>query len=154
MGYYNNKGDGRSLPNTNKSSNNEQQDIKPFLKEITKENLADLINKTADDVAQCIKNGANSYTQIRKFYDELLSLQNQMKKYKQGKSEKESFETVLPMIYLVKSKAAYAKGKGNINNNLEKFFMFYIEKITNEEALKFFMLYFEAVLGYLRRYTK
>ena len=153
MNNYN-KGNGKNFNNTNKPYNNEQPDIGPFLKEITKENLPELINKTADNVAKCIKKGTNSYTQIRKFYDELLSLQNQMKKYKQSKSDKESFEIILPMIYLVKSKAAYAKGKGNINHNLESFFKFYIEKITDEETLKYFMLYFEAVLGYLRSYTK
>lgn len=131
----------------------EQQKIEPFLQEITKGNLADLINKNAEKVANCIRNGLNSYTQIRKFYDELLSLQNQIRKY-QNTDKKESFETIKPMIYLVKSKAAYAKGKGNINENLEKFFMFYIDKITSQEELKHFMLYFEAVLGYLRRISK
>lgn len=146
------KGNGKDFHNSSKPSNhekpnNEQPDIIPFLKEITNDNLAELINKNADNVAKCIQKGANSYTQIRKFYDELLSLQ------KKAANDKD-FKTIQPMIYLVKSKAAYARGKNNINDNLEKFFMFYIDKITNEVSLKHFMLYFEAVLGYLRRYTK
>lgn len=147
MGNNHIKANGRDFQNSNKQANNEQPDIGPFLKEITNENLAELINKNADNVAKCIQKGSNSYTQIRKFYDELLSLQ------KKATNDKD-FKKIQPMIYLVKSKAAYARGKNNINDNLEEFFMFYIGKITNEENLKHFMLYFEAVLGYLRRHTK
>lgn len=147
MGTNHIKANGRNFQNSNKQANNEQPNIGQFLKEITSENLAELINKNADNVAKCIQKGSNSYTQIRKFYDELLSLQ------KKAANDKD-FKKIQPMIYLVKSKAAYARGKGNINQNLENFFIFYIEKITDEETLKYFMLYFEAVLGYLRGYTK
>ncbi len=144
---------GRDINHNNKNSNNETQSIKPYLKELTKDNLADMINKNADVIAKIIKQGENSYTQVRKFYNELLLLQKQAQG-NQNNIESGEFEKVLPMIYLVKSKAAYANGKKNINDNLLTFLVFYIEKIKNIEQLKYFMLYFEAILGYLRLDSK
>lgn len=144
---------GRDINHNNKNSNNETQSIKPYLKELTKDNLADMINKNADVIAKIIKQGENSYTQVRKFYNELLLLQKQAQG-NQNNVDSGEFEKVLPMIYLVKSKAAYARGKKNINDNLLSFLVFYIEKIKNIEQLKYFMLYFEAILGYLRLHSK
>lgn len=144
---------GRDINHNNKNSNNETQSIKPYLKELTKDNLADMINKNADVIAKIIKQGENSYTQVRKFYNELLLLQKQAQG-NQNNVDSGEFEKVLPMIYLVKSKAAYANGKKNINDNLLTFLVFYIEKIKNIEQLKYFMLYFEAILGYLRLDSK
>lgn len=143
----------RDTKHNNKSFNSETQSIKQYLKELSKDNLADMINKNADVIAKIIMQGSNSYTQVRKFYDELLSLQKQAQENTKN-AEIGAFEKVLPMIYLVKSKAAYAKGKKNINDNLLDFLVFYIEKIENIEQLKYFMLYFEAILGYLRLYSK
>ncbi len=141
------------IKHSNKSFNSEMQSIQPYLKELTKDNLADMINKNADVIAKIIKQGSNSYTQVRKFYDELLSLQKQAQG-NQNNVDSGEFEKVLPMIYLVKSKAAYARGKKNINDNLLSFLVYYIEKIKNIEQLKYFMLYFEAILGYLRLHSK
>lgn len=141
------------IKHSNKNFNSEMQSIQPYLKELTKDNLADMINKNADVIAKIIKQGSNSYTQVRKFYDELLSLQKQTQG-NQNNVDSGEFEKVLPMIYLVKSKAAYARGKKNINDNLLSFLVYYIEKIKNIEQLKYFMLYFEAILGYLRLHSK
>lgn len=119
---------------------------------LTKENLTDKIDK-ANKVAYKIFIEKDSYTQIRKFYDELLSLQKQVKDLKQNKDD-ESFEKTLPLIYLLKSKAAYAKGRDNIHNTFYEFITFYISNIKNSKNLDDFVLYFEAVLGYLRYYSK
>lgn len=135
-----------------------KQDKKPYNSEsikfetLTKENLIDKIDK-ANKVAYKIFCDKDSYTQVRKFYDELLSLQKQVKDLKQNKDD-ESFEKTLPLIYLLKSKAAYAKGRDNIKNTFYEFITFYISNIKSAKNLDDFVLYFEAVLGYLRFYSK
>lgn len=128
---------GKDLSDDNKQSFN--------FKPLTEDNLANMISN-AEIIAKKIADEKDSYTQIRKFYDELLLLQKQVKY--------NDYKKIEPMICLLKSKSAYAHGRKNIHDTFFKFITKYIDYIKNTKDLDNFILYFEAVLGYLKYYTK
>lgn len=115
-------------------------------KPLTEDNLANMISN-AEIIAKKIARKKDSYTQIRKFYDELLSLQKKVK-------SDNDFEKIQPMVYLVKSKAAYALGRDNIAEIFYEFITQYVSNIIDKNSLNSFLLYFEAVLGYIKYYNK
>lgn len=129
----------------NKNAFNNDKKVFNF-KPLTEDNLANMINN-AETIAEKIARKKDSYTQIRKFYDELVSLQKKVK-------NDNDFEKIQPMIYLVKSKAAYALGRDNIAEIFYEFITQYVSNIVDKNSLNSFLLYFEAVLGYIKYYNK
>ena len=81
--------------------------------------------------------------QIRKFYGEVLSIEEKLKAQK-------NFELVKPQILMLKSKAAYAANPNNqkIPNSFKKWLFDMVDSIKNENDFKAFKLTFEAIVGY------
>ena len=109
---------------------------------------AELFNKEAEDFArtfsQSAKREANKSTQIRRFYDELVSWQERVN------GNDEEFKKYEAFIRMLNAKVAYAKGRGLVDENFEKWFRDCIAATTNARALNHFRLHFEAILGFLR----
>jgi len=97
-----------------------------------------------------------SLNQIRKFYDELLSYQNQIEN---ANNELEKFRELLPYIKMQKAKVNLAYQKKNVNTNFKKFLDLNIDYIIEgyeedlEKSLKKFNIFvslFEAVIAYAK----
>lgn len=88
-----------------------------------------------------------SGSQLRKFYDEVKSLEKKIGKI--------GWNSVFPLMKMLKSKILYATAPTKINkkekevyNNFKNFIIENIDSIKDEKDFKAFCLYFEAVVGY------
>ena len=86
----------------------------------------------------------NKSTQIRRFYDELVGWQERIGGVDAKFKQYEAF------IRMLNAKVAYAKGRGLVGNEFERWFRECIKSTTNAKALDHFRLHFEAVLGFLK----
>ena len=130
----------------------------------------DLFSDIAEDlVFKCIKFLTSkdrenkrkiSINQIRKFYDELLSYQNQIEN---AKDQREKFRELLPYIKMQKAKVNLAYQKKNVNTNFKRFIDLNIDYIVEryeenlEKSLKKFNIFislFEAVIAYAKGVIK
>ena len=102
-----------------------------------------LLDKKARQVAEEIMDAKPtlSVTQLRKFYGEFKNLE---KMYRANRE----IDRVLPLIKMVKSKAAYAANQRKIPINFKKFFDTYIDYIEDSQEFEAFILFFEAVVGF------
>jgi len=83
-----------------------------------------------------------TYTQIRKFYDEVLRLKSDYEK-------NNNFRRVLPYFRMLKAKANVAFERGNINKNFKTFIEKNVDYVgDNKERFKIFCTFFEAVVAY------
>lgn len=110
---------------------------------------SELFNKTAKEWADKIGTGKGGVqnTQIRKFYDQVLDLNNKAKHNDDFDGE------ILPFIKMMNSKVAYASTrKGTSGNIVNKAFVDMmnscINQVNTKEQLGTFKLFFEAVIGF------
>ena len=84
-----------------------------------------------------------SRTQLRRFFGEFRSLEKRV-------DSAPKFETVRPLIKMVKSKVSYAAGRenGRITPSFKEFLLTNIDRIDDKKDFQAFMLHFEAVVGY------
>lgn len=119
---------------------------------VKEEKLEELIRDEAKKFAEGIinmrKKQEDAYTQIRRFYDELVRIQTK------SKDDNDSFDKYLPAVYIIASQAAYAQARGKLSASFEKFIVENIRAITIKDDLDKFILYFEAILGYLKYFEK
>jgi len=116
----------------------------------------DLFSDEAEKIVKCFLNKVNntdkdrrgkvrkklSYSQIRKFYDEVLNLKAQ---FENGIS----FREILPYFRMLKAKANVAYQRDVINTNFKTFIEKNVDYIgDNEEKFKIFCTFFEAVVAY------
>ena len=105
-----------------------------------------LLDKEAEEKAKKFVNprDRNSLTsaQLRKFYNEFKGLEK--------KVAARGFEATLPLIKMVKSKAAYSANPKNqkIPMAFKDFLSENIDAINQERDFDVFMLFFEAVVGF------
>lgn len=117
-----------------------------------KKGLATLIRDDAMVYAEQIMNNRGSrdnYTQIRKYYDELVRLQQ-----KSISCDEESFKKYLPSIYIIAAKSSYAISKKILTQSFGNFIEKNIKGVNTKEDLNSCIMLFEAVLGYLKFYDK
>jgi len=109
----------------------------------------ELLNETALKIARGI--GAGKYdvqnTQIRKFYDQVLELNNK------AKHSDDFVGEVLPFVKMLNSKVAYASsrksnGKNIVNKQFVDMMNSCINQVDSKEKLEVFKLFFEAVIGF------
>lgn len=88
------------------------------------------------------KSNSLSSAQLRKFFNEFRQLEK--------RANSQGFETVKPLIKMVKSKASYAANPNNpkIVTKFKDFLVNNIDKIETEKDFGAFMLHFEAVVGF------
>lgn len=112
--------------------------------------LKDLIKDESERFAEFIsKNNKDTYTQVRRFYDELVRI-----KYLYNMNMSKGFEKYLPSIYIIASKALYANKRNTLSKYFSNFIYENVRKIETADDLENFILYFESVLGYLKYYIE
>jgi len=112
---------------------------------------SELFNKTADKWAEKIGNGKGGVqnTQMRKFYDQVLSLQQKAAKM----SEEEFQSDLLPFVKMLNSKVAYASTRSSgggkiVNQEFVDMMRSCIDQVSTKKDLQTFKLFFEAVIGF------
>lgn len=109
----------------------------------------ELLNKTAQKWANDIGAGRGGVqnTQIRKFFDQVLELNNKAK-------HSDDFEgEVLPFVKMLNSKVAYASSRNSaggklINKTFVDMMNSCINQVNSKESLAVFKLFFESVIGF------
>lgn len=89
----------------------------------------------------------NKYTQVRKFYDEVLKLKQKLQ------TEQASVEEVLPYLKMLNAKAAYAKARKHVTDKFVDFIKESIANVKDKESFYVFTTFFEAFMGYYRSYA-
>lgn len=89
----------------------------------------------------------NKISQIRKFYDEVVKFESDVKKG-------EKYELILPYLKMLNAKAAYAEGRKLITGEFKAFIKQAIEQLTENDQKTFnlFSSFFEAFMGYYKYY--
>ena len=90
------------------------------------------------------RSNKNKPTQIRRFYDELVGWQERIG------GDEAKFKQYEAFIRMLNAKVAYAKGRGLVGDEFERWFRDCIKSTTSAKALDHFRLHFEAVLGFLK----
>jgi len=136
-------------PSYNKSSNAEVTTPLPAfnLAQISKELFDTIADECANKIAIANQEGKNKPTQLRRFYDELVLYYDRIE-------DESSFNDALPFIYMIKSKIAYAKGRGNVDIIFQTFMNNLINQIKDIQTLKNAKLFMEAVMGFYKSYAK
>jgi len=90
----------------------------------------------------------NKRTQIRKFYDEVIRLNS----LANNKTNPEKWDNILPFVNMLIAKAAYAEGRDNVTGDFTDFMKGSIKQISDSEDLLVFANFFEAFMGFYRKY--
>ncbi|WP_274571304.1 type III-A CRISPR-associated protein Csm2 [Neisseria leonii] len=106
----------------------------------------DIFSSVAQEAAEYIvKADRNKSSQLRKFYDELAMWHDKVCQAAESECE---YQQAAPFIQMLKAKAAYARGRGHVDENFVDMFNIIIGQIDSAAALKNAKLFFEAVLGF------
>jgi CRISPR-associated protein Csm2 len=89
---------------------------------------------------------ANKPTQLRRFFDELVMLQDKVG------SDAERFNQQLPFIQMLKAKVAYAKGRDKVDGNFEALLRRVVDEIRDADRLKRARVFMEAFMAFYKVY--
>jgi CRISPR-associated protein Csm2 len=93
---------------------------------------------------------ANKRTQIRKFYDEVLRLDQDAKRLPD-----DQWPHILARLNLLVPKAVYAWGRNNlVSEDFVKFIKESVQQIQTKEDLAVFANFFEAFMGFYRKHKE
>jgi CRISPR-associated protein Csm2 len=111
--------------------------IKPTL-------YSDIAEKAAIAVSTGPRGTKNKPTQVRRFYDELVMLQEKVG------SSPERFSQQEPFIQMLKAKVAYAKGRDKVDANFEALLRHIVDQVKDYETLKQARLFMEAFMAFYK----
>ena len=102
----------------------------------------ELLNEDAEKRAREFKASTLTLTQLRKFYNEFKGLEKRV--------SAKGFESVLPLIKMVRSRAFYASNRKNnkIPESFKDFLIKNVKAINEKRDFDAFLLHFEAVVGF------
>lgn len=107
-----------------------------------------LYSDIAEEAAKTVGEGSgrqqNKPTQLRRFYDELVMLQEKVG------SEDARFQQQAPFIQMLKAKVAYAKGRDKVDANFERLLRQVVDQVTNAATLKQAKLFMEAFMAFYK----
>ena len=86
-----------------------------------------------------------SSAQLRRFYGDVKNLEMRCEN---SSDENTAFLSILPLIKLLKAKAAYAKHRKLVNQAFKDWIWDNVDKINDKKDFDAFLLYFEAVVGF------
>jgi len=125
-------------------ANNDDIKIRLELDANNKELFGKIAKELADIIAQDGKKKMNKHTQIRKFYDAVLKLNQKA----QNVRASEYNTKVYPFVVMLKSKVAYAKSRELVSEKFEKMINTCVIQAKTKEKMELFKLFFEAFIGF------
>lgn len=119
-------------------NNAEKRVLNPQLFSKIAEDLADTVYKSSRD--------SNKRSQLRKFFDEVIRL-NSM-----SKSNPDDWDNILPYVNMLIAKAVYAEGRKKVTGEFVNLMKGCISQVRNSDDLDVFANFFEAFMGFYRKY--
>lgn len=109
----------------------------------------DLFDATAEQMAKEISDDqkAAKSSQLRRFYDELVMWQQKIE------ANPERFDDYLPFIKMLRSKVVYAKERRVANDEFVDMMSHCIAQLKTREHFSNFKVFFEAFLGFYKKYN-
>ncbi|VFQ43171.1 type III-A CRISPR-associated protein Csm2 [Desulfoluna butyratoxydans] len=86
----------------------------------------------------------NKASQIRRFYDELSRLEDEVR------SSNDRWHVVEPQVHMLVAKAAYAEGRKLVSHGFKTFIQDGATAVTSPQELKIFRQHFESIIGFFR----
>lgn len=121
----------------------------PQLFNDTAEIVANLfLRENTNDRGKDLNKERNKATQLRRFYDEVVSFHSKI-----GDSD-ERFNREQAFLYMMNAKAAYALGRELVSDDFVNWLKQCLKATINARSLNNFKLHFEAVLGFIRAKRK
>ncbi len=112
----------------------------------------ELLTTEPENLAKEIcKNGKDTSTQIRRFYDDFLILKT---KADLLTNEDDFRNNILPLICFSKAKIAYAIGRDNISKSFCDNINKKVDAIETRADFENFLNYYQALIGYVTYYAK
>lgn len=114
---------------------------------------AELFSTIADSYAKEISSDndkCNKYTQIRKFYEEILPYKTDIP----INADKEIFERKIPYIKMLNARLAYSAARLHISNKCCCFFQGLVNEINDPADFYAFVDFFEAFLAFYKQYKR
>ena len=113
-----------------------------------------LFSDTALEAARaCTSLKENKPAQLRKFYDELVMWHDKVQFAQSTEAKEAKFKEVSPFIQMMRAKAAYAKGRGLVDETFYNLFNNVVSQIQTPETLRTAKFFFEAFLGYMKYFN-
>lgn len=146
-------GQGRPNPGYRGSDERGSRDPQPTLytsgirfgAEIDPTLYSDIAEQAARQVAEQIGGrDVNKGTQLRRFYDELIMLQNKV-----GSSD-ERFAQQAPYVQMLKAKVAYAVGRKKVDANFDRLLRHVIDQIKDPATFAQAKLFMEAFMAFYK----
>ena len=89
---------------------------------------------------------ANKRSQLRKFFDEVLRLNSL------AKNSPNEWDNILPYVNMLIAKAVYAEGRKKVSPEFVAMLKGCIDQVHGEKDLAVFANFFEAFMGFYRKY--
>jgi CRISPR-associated protein Csm2 len=105
---------------------------------------SDIAEEAAKAVGQSGGRDRNKPAQLRRFYDELLALQEKVG------GDKSRFDQHEPFIQMLKAKVAYAQGRGKVDGNFASLLGRVVDQADDPDKLKQARLFMEAFMAYYK----
>lgn len=83
--------------------------------------------------------------QLRRFYGDVKNLEM---RWENSQDKEKTFREILPMIKLLKAKAAYANKRALVPESFKSWIWENVDMINEMKDFKAFLLFFEAVVGF------
>lgn len=115
---------------------------------------ADIFSTQAEKAARLCcwsKSEVNKSTQIRRFYDELVLWNDQVRSAADKQSK---FNEVCPYIQMLRAKVAYAHARKLVDDNFKMIFEELVTKVRSPQSLENAKLFFEAMLGFKKYFEE
>ncbi len=122
--------------------------------------FSDDAEKIAQEFNDVDKRKAMKQTQIRKFYNEVLAIQNLIESKESKEKRKEEFKVQIPYIKMLIAKAKYSEKRGHAKKEFVNFIENCLEEIkldNIDNSMKHFYIFaslFEAVIAYATVHLK
>jgi len=116
-------------------------------KEIDPKLFSEVAERCAEEIHKSGGKNSNKRTQLRKFYDEIIELNNRVKR------NPDDWSNILALVNMVIAKVVYAKGRNNlVSDDFVKLMKNCIAQVEYPEDLDVFAHFFEAFMGFYRQY--
>jgi len=106
--------------------------------------FSDIAERVARDVSPGPKARLNKPSQLRRFYDEFVLLQQRVRR------DDEKFKELEPFIQMLKAKVAYALGRDKVDANYAALLKHVVDGCTNAKTLEQAKFFLEAFMAYYK----
>ena len=121
--------------------------VKLELSENNIELFGNVAKNLAEEIADEGNNQTNKQTQIRKFYDAVLKLNQKAQNIRANEYKTK----VYPFVVMLKSKAAHAKARKLVSDKFVGMINNCVVQANTKEKMELFKLFFEAFLGFYKK---